>query len=173
MPWLSTRSAAAYLDVGEVRFLALVKAGRLPGPRQDAGPWKSCWDSSEIDAAMLTGQPKAQARSARVKRGPRGYVVPTETLSREEIAKAAAPVPTFGCGIYFLMKDGEIVYVGQSVNVLSRLTHHLPEKAFDAWHWIPCDRGALDQLERRYIDLFLPPLNADFVTKRLRASRRD
>jgi hypothetical protein len=28
MPWLSARSAAAYLDIGEVRFLVLVRSGR-------------------------------------------------------------------------------------------------------------------------------------------------
>lgn len=51
MSWLSTRSAAAYLDVGEARFLALVRSGRLPPP-QYLGDRSPRWSSEALDRAM-------------------------------------------------------------------------------------------------------------------------
>lgn len=62
-------------------------------------------------------------------------------------------------GVYFLFAGGELVYVGQSVNVFVRLAAHMREKDFDRWSYVLCGRDELDTLETRFIKAFRPPLN--------------
>lgn len=92
-------------------------------------------------------------------------------IQESEIIAKATKWKAFGTGIYFLIKRGRIVYVGQAINVLARVNGHVATKDFDAWHWIPCPRARLGLMERIYINAFLPPLNRDFSTLRLRSSR--
>ena len=61
-------------------------------------------------------------------------------------------------GVYFLIKDQKVVYVGQSVNVYSRITQHANKK-FEKFAVIPCAKESLDVLESLYIHLFKPELN--------------
>ena len=63
------------------------------------------------------------------------------------------------CGVYFLRKAGSIVYVGQSVNVYSRVAQHERDKDFDTVTFVPCQPEQLDDLEGFYIRLLCPPLN--------------
>ena len=63
------------------------------------------------------------------------------------------------CGIYFLRKSGTIVYIGQSVNVYSRIAQHRNTKEFDAVDFMPCDKSKLDEIEGFLIRLILPPQN--------------
>jgi len=66
-------------------------------------------------------------------------------------------------GIYFLIKDRAILYIGQSPNYFRRLGEHLKTKDFTHYHLEPVDDSvsneALTTLERIYIDKFNPPLN--------------
>lgn len=70
------------------------------------------------------------------------------------------------CGIYFLMLKGEVVYVGQSVNVYGRIESHLPSsrktptKQFDGVRVLPCDESMLNELEHRFIAMFRPAQNS-------------
>lgn len=72
-----------------------------------------------------------------------------------DITKAANSV----CGVYFLRKGRDIVYIGQSVNVYSRVASHKASKDFDAVDFLPCDRSKLDDLEGFFIRLLQPKLN--------------
>ena len=82
-----------------------------------------------------------------------------EVLFREhEIVEHAIPVET-ACGIYFLVLEKKIVYVGQSTNVFSRIYTHLQTKKFDSYVFIPCENEMLDKLESLYIHFLSPPLN--------------
>jgi len=65
------------------------------------------------------------------------------------------------CGIYFLLKDTEILYVGQSVCVFSRIRAHDNERRikFDRIAWVECKKEHLDTLESLYIHLFKPVMN--------------
>ncbi len=83
-------------------------------------------------------------------------------LDTEIIASSVPPYPR-KCGVYFLIKDHELKYVGQSIDVEGRLREHR-SRGFDRWHWIPCAAEELDSLERRYLDAFLPPWNSDPLT---------
>lgn len=76
-------------------------------------------------------------------------------------------------GIYALIKDGVVVYVGQSKRPLDRVYSHrslwgrkrtpgwLPIRGilFDEVHVLPCRVEDLDEVERALIDLYKPKYN--------------
>lgn len=76
-------------------------------------------------------------------------------------------------GVYALVKDGVVVYVGQSVRPLARVEAHrslwgrkkapgwLPIRGilFDEVHVMPCRVEQLDEVERALIDLYKPKFN--------------
>lgn len=65
-----------------------------------------------------------------------------------------------GCGIYFLIRDHEIRYVGQCSNLINRLDRHRRNgKKFDSFSFIPCSPEHLDELESAYISLLMPREN--------------
>lgn len=61
------------------------------------------------------------------------------------------------CGIYFLYKRKKLVYIGQTINLLSRLYSH--EIDFDAIRFIPCRQFDLEKYEVRWIKKFKPKNN--------------
>jgi len=65
------------------------------------------------------------------------------------------------CGIYFLLQQDLIVYVGQAKNVLGRIATHRAEgrKVFDRIFIVECKAAELDHLEALYIDKFRPTYN--------------
>jgi hypothetical protein len=64
------------------------------------------------------------------------------------------------CGVYHLVSHGQVIYVGQSVNVLSRVGSWIVGGVeFDEWHVYPCAVTQLNALEREHITRFNPPLN--------------
>ena len=64
-------------------------------------------------------------------------------------------------GVYFLLSRGEIVYVGQSVDMRRRIGQHFSDysKRFDAVRFFPCKPEQLIAWEKRCIRAFRPPLN--------------
>jgi excinuclease UvrABC nuclease subunit len=77
-------------------------------------------------------------------------------------------------GVYALMREGVVVYVGQSKKMLSRIEAHrsqwgraakapswLPIKGilFDEIHVLPCRVEDLNRLEAAIIDLYKPKFN--------------
>ena len=81
-------------------------------------------------------------------------------LREHEIVEHAVPVST-ACGVYFLIYEKKVVYVGQSTNVFSRIFTHVQTKKFDSYVYIPCEKDTLDKLESLYIHLLSPPLNGN------------
>lgn len=76
-----------------------------------------------------------------------------------DVILASVPV-THGSGIYFLLRKNEVIYVGQSVDVLGRISRHRREgRAFDAYAYIECAQDEMDRLERLYIRAFVPEEN--------------
>jgi len=100
----------------------------------------------------IAGEIEASDISARLT----GHTLLTESA----IVGAAKPADGF-CGVYFLISRGRVVYVGQSVNVFSRVAQHSADKDFDAMAWVPCERRMLDKLESLYIHTLSPELNGD------------
>ena len=66
-------------------------------------------------------------------------------------------------GIYFLCHADEVVYVGQSVNPLSRIESHRSDKnkKFDRIFFIPVPQFLLNSVEREFIAHLRPRLNGD------------
>lgn len=76
-----------------------------------------------------------------------------------EILACAFPMDC-DSGIYFLIRNSEISYVGQTTNVLRRvLKHRESGRQFDSFAFIPCDADNLDELERIYIRFLMPDEN--------------
>jgi hypothetical protein len=80
-------------------------------------------------------------------------------LTYEEIVKVALPWK-LASGVYFLIQDDKVVYVGQSVNVYSRIAQHV-DKQFDKYAFVPCDVDLLNKLESLYIHVLKPKLNGN------------
>jgi excinuclease UvrABC nuclease subunit len=92
-----------------------------------------------------------------------------KTLEREYIVSRSFPKPdVFGVncprsGVYFLIKDGEIVYIGKSVNLRSRLNTHRREKDFDSVYVLECEGDfPLFMNEYNHIRKFRPVLNIPY-----------
>lgn len=60
------------------------------------------------------------------------------------------------CGVYFLVSSGRVVYVGQSVQIGTRLSDHAKTKDFDRYSYIACPKEKLDVLESLYIHTLNP-----------------
>ena len=72
------------------------------------------------------------------------------------LVKAHEPRPI--AGVYFLVCDDEIVYVGQSKNVLSRMSGHA-DKRFNTVKMIPVGEDRLLSTERMMIEILRPRYN--------------
>lgn len=71
----------------------------------------------------------------------------------------ATEVPLIkGCLIYFLIKNGEVVYVGQTKNGLYRPFSHY-DKDFDKVYVLSCKEEGLDIVEDYYILKYQPIYN--------------
>lgn len=96
-------------------------------------------------------------------------VIVDDPVPMEELPKALSLIPgirqldlgLLGEGIYFLCKEKEVVYVGQSVNIPSRVTTHRNEgqKIFNRVYFLRCPEHELDRLEAQFIKTLKPRLN--------------
>lgn len=90
------------------------------------------------------------------------------SYSEEQIIANSMSVPDTS-GVYFLIRDGAIVYVGQSNNVYSRVRSHKKDKTFDRIAVIECKEKELLHLEKLYIKKFKPILNVVGIDRILEA----
>jgi predicted DNA-binding transcriptional regulator AlpA len=83
-----------------------------------------------------------------------------DSASIEAVRAAAFPVKQV-TGIYFLFDDDELVYIGQSSNIMQRVGAHLYEavKGFNKVAYIAIERARLDEIEAAMIRKFRPPYN--------------
>lgn len=65
------------------------------------------------------------------------------------------------CGIYFLYLKGEVVYIGQALNIMTRINTHLHEKKkeFDSVSWVSVPVELLTKIEIKYIQEHDPKYN--------------
>ena len=116
---------------------------------------------------------KFGARAIKVASAPIPFSTPVPPIvrmvvrGRTEIESAAAlaakPIGNIQtmCGIYFLMDGNTIVYVGQSIDVASRVLSHIrdPQKRFDRACWFPVAKEELNDVEEALIALLKPEQN--------------
>ena len=67
--------------------------------------------------------------------------------------------------VYFLVLGTQVVYVGQTVNLASRLLGHA-DKVYDSVFYIRCRMEERLAREAEYISFFNPPLNQTHRTGR-------
>lgn len=95
----------------------------------------------------------------------------SESLRTEaEIVERAKKSEVAGMsGVYFLVRNGRVIYVGQSTNVYGRVYYHMSqrEKPFDSWCFVPCPPDRLDLIESLYIHSLKPKLNGRIGDKLL------
>lgn len=84
-------------------------------------------------------------------------------LEEDAIVGRARPYPR-ETGVYFLIDRFEIVYVGMSFDILSRIPAHA-DKAFDRVFWITCPHQYVGSVEKHYIEKFRPKYNVQGVQK--------
>jgi hypothetical protein len=71
-------------------------------------------------------------------------------------------------GIYFLIAAGEVMYVGQSINIFHRIARHIRDgRRFDAVSFISCLPESMNELEGLYIAAMVPRWNVSFGPKLL------
>ena len=71
--------------------------------------------------------------------------------------------------VYFLINIDEVVYVGQTVNIYSRIKHHEnSEKIYTRVLYIPVCNEELERVERGFIDSLDPKYNKDGKTMKKR-----
>lgn len=87
-------------------------------------------------------------------------------LSPNDIVKAAMPWGRES-GVYFLVDNNDVVYVGQSVNVYARIAQHT-DKRFTHYAIIPCQIELLNKLESLYIHLLRPRFNGNYATSNIK-----
>lgn len=66
------------------------------------------------------------------------------------------------CGVYFLVKTGTIIYIGQSRCLFNRLSQHKAHKDFDEVKFIRCEQSELNEKEMFFIKLLKPELNGEY-----------
>ncbi len=87
-------------------------------------------------------------------------VYPFEVRNILNIMQEAQPIRKI-TGIYFLIMNEEIVYVGQSVNILQRVGSHISEgKKFNKFSFVECNESQLRVIESVYIKMIQPMLNS-------------
>lgn len=85
-----------------------------------------------------------------------------KTLLREHEIVKNSSLWNNALGIYFLIKNEKVVYVGQSKNVLTRISFH-KDKNFDSYAFLPCEEHEMDIIESLYIHLLQPEQNGTSV----------
>jgi hypothetical protein len=111
--------------------------------------------NADQDKSVLT------VRGKRVSVAERNISVDPNGLVDLPFLRANAEPYARVCGIYFLMFDGEVVYVGQSTSCHGRISTHVLEgkKQFDACYIVRTDATSLTALEALYIKKFEPRYN--------------
>lgn len=91
-----------------------------------------------------------------------------QLVAADVIRSQAIPIEQ-QCGIYFLLDGEEIVYVGQSVNILARVAGHLTgQMVFNAYAYLEFPVEELTLRESEYQSCFAPKYNRTFAARPLR-----
>ena len=139
-------------------MVAGVRAGGTFSTKEEADKWASAKTTSLLRKETLRS---VKASDMLVNNVPKKLVQALQDApyTKAEIMAAALPANRTS-GVYFLMLDDEVVYVGQSVDVLGRISRHKRDgKEFDSFSYILCEEGDLNRLEALYITVLMPWLN--------------
>jgi excisionase family DNA binding protein len=166
--FISADEAATRTGITTMRLTELCESGHAPHYRLDGGPIQ--FRSQEIqqwvrDNLIQICEGMPMPRLVAVWIPPDGATSiasasRTSPLSLRGIdGLQAFGMPPQASGIYFLCDGEEVVYVGQSVDVYSRVLQHRRSKQFDRVFWWPVPASELDKIEGAFIRTLKPRLN--------------
>lgn len=73
--------------------------------------------------------------------------------------------PASVCGIYHLIRGDAVIYVGQTTNIVGRISAHLSRFQFDRVEFFACPVEELNKREEAELARLRPPLNREGVTR--------
>lgn len=86
----------------------------------------------------------------------RPYKIPAGLISERDIVSSSVPAEAMS-GVYFLIQDSRVVYVGKSVDMYTRVSEHKSKgREFTHFSVIQCPPEGLNELESKYILAFNP-----------------
>ena len=135
----------------QVRMKGFPSAAKTFDTKEEAERWAR-WYQGEVNRLRLNkanGSDQDSIEAAAIKAR-----LPAEVagLRRNKISRN--PV------VYFLFQGDECVYVGQTVNLQSRLVAHISNGIqFDSYSHIECEHDQLAATELKYIGAIMPKLN--------------
>lgn len=165
--WTAKRIALR-IGVSEQRIQELADSDLIPHHHVDNGPplfkyeetleWSRAnlvirHDGSTLPPRFLL-VPKANPDPAKFQKVPESIRPMYEFL-------AAYNNEFYPTCVYFLCLGGDVVYVGQTVNLPSRLHTHSGVKEFDRVFYLPVPRSDLDLVETSFIKFLQPRLNTE------------
>ena len=149
------------------------RVSKVTETKEDAELWADHIES-KLDAQTIRYTPRLVRNGPDlVTMVPRLVMEACRDVPYDHNAILEAAIPTAKpSGVYFLIRNGEVVYTGQSVDVLHRIARHRREgKVFDAFSYIECEREEMDRLESLYIRALVPLENLSFGNHRAVQSR--
>jgi len=159
---LSLNKLARLLDVGTATVAALVRHGDFPAPIQIGD--KRRWRSQDVDLWL----DKCPDVNGKLAADPARLPWLINPIVLEEMLAPLGSVQVFpacNSAVYFLIRDGRVMYVGQTTDLPGRISSHRlagkqdPARCFDSTYYLPTEEASLLELERRYIILFAPSWN--------------
>ena len=89
----------------------------------------------------------------------RVYTKSNRTVVHGMIARLSSPWPKKRSGVYFLIRGGQVMYVGQSSDVFARVAQHARTREFDHWHWFAYPPERLIERETHWMRRLAPLWN--------------
>jgi len=159
----SVNRAAQEVGIPAERLLQLCEAGFAPHYRVDGGEPKfrlgeiSQWVKANL-VQCHNGMPMPRSAVVQLDTSNLGAMCAPPQLRLIEHLQMMTLPPRVS-GIYFLVRAGVIVYVGQSVDVHTRVLAHRASKQFDSAFFWPVPAAELCKVEGAFIRILKPELN--------------
>lgn len=93
--------------------------------------------------------------------------IPMPLIQIDNLMSLPVPTSQYPTAVYFLCWEGEVVYVGQTTQLLARIGQHSKDKTFDKVFYIPVPESKLVEVESMYIHAIKPKINLTPVKDRL------
>lgn len=113
-------------------------------------------DIQEVEAKKTTEFVKIQCYDKKVSHSDN---VPIEISKIKELYRIPETLFHSGTCIYFLCREGKVVYVGQAENIHARLIEHNKTKNFDDVFYIRVSANKMNKIESALIASLLPEYN--------------
>lgn len=162
--FITAEFAAVNTGIPAERLLELCAAGFAPHYSVDGGP--PMFRQAEINAWTKANLVEAKGgmpmpREANVHPKPASACLTAPVCLRGLEGLLTCVLPDRISGVYFLCRGAEVVYVGQSTDVLGRVAQHRTYKDHDRAYYWPVPPGELDRVEGAFIRLLKPCLNGN------------